>query len=82
MGLFLKKEKGVTLLKFFLENNKSFFDIEIYPVIIDHNLRQESRKEAYEIENIAKNLEKIDVLEFCKIDINPIFLGPGRPGTL
>ena len=43
------------LLKNFLENNKSF-EIEIFPIIIDHNLREESRKEAYEVESIAKKL--------------------------
>ncbi len=43
------------LLKNFLENNKSFVT-EIFPVIIDHNLRQESGKEAHQVENIAKKL--------------------------
>ena len=43
------------LLKNFLINNKGF-EIEIFPVIIDHNLREESSKEAYEVANIAKKL--------------------------
>ena len=43
------------LLKNFLEN-KDKFDIEIFPIIIDHNLRQEASKEAYEVQNIAKKL--------------------------
>ena len=43
------------LLKNFSDNNKSF-DTEIYPIIIDHNLRQESSKEAHEVENLAKKL--------------------------
>ena len=43
------------LLKNFLEINKSF-EVEIFPVIIDHNLREESSKEAYDVANIAKKL--------------------------
>ena len=43
------------LLKNFLENNKKF-EIQIFPVIIDHNLRQESSQEACKVKNIAKNL--------------------------
>ena len=53
------------LLKNFLENNKSF-DTEIFPVIIDHNLRQESSKEAHEVENIAKKLGfKTSIKKIC-----------------
>ena len=43
------------LLKNFVENNKKF-KIEIFPVIIDHNLRQVSSKEAYEVKKIADDL--------------------------
>ena len=43
------------LLKIFLENNKSS-GVEIFPIIIDHNLRQESSKEASEVANVAKKL--------------------------
>ena len=43
------------LLKNFIENNKNF-KIEVFPVIIDHNLRQVSSKEAYEVKKIANNL--------------------------
>ena len=43
------------LLKNFKENNKNF-KIEVFPVIIDHNLRQVSSKEAYEVKKIANNL--------------------------
>ena len=53
------------LLKNFLENNKKF-DIEIFPVIIDHNLRQDSSKEAHEVENIAKKLGfKTSIKKIC-----------------
>ena len=53
------------LLKNFSDNNKSF-DTEIYPVIIDHNLRQESSKEAHEVENIAKKLGfKTSIKKIC-----------------
>ena len=43
------------LLKNFVEKNKKF-KIEIFPVIIDHNLRQVSSKEAYEVKKIAEDL--------------------------
>ena len=43
------------LLKNFKENMKNF-KIEIFPIIIDHNLRLESNKEAQEVNKIAKNL--------------------------
>ena len=43
------------LLKNFLENNKKF-KIQIFPVIIDHNLRQESSKEAHQVKKIAIKL--------------------------
>ncbi len=43
------------LLKNFLENNNKF-NVEIFPIIIDHNLRQGSSKEAYQVEKIAKKL--------------------------
>ena len=43
------------LLKNFVENNKKF-KIEIFPVIIDHNLRQVSSKEAYQVKKIADDL--------------------------
>ena len=43
------------LLKKFLENNKRF-EIEIFPIIIDHNIRQESSKEAQQVQNISKKL--------------------------
>ena len=53
------------LLKNFSDNNKSF-DTEIYPVIIDHNLRQESSKEAHEVENLAKKLGfKTSIKKIC-----------------
>ena len=41
------------LLKNFVENNKKF-KIEIFPVIIDHNLRQVSSKEAYEVKKNSR----------------------------
>ena len=43
------------LLKNFLENCKEF-EIEIYPIIIDHNLRKESGREAKKVKKIAQNL--------------------------
>ncbi len=43
------------LLKNFLENNESI-DIEIYPTIIDHNIRETSSKEAFEVQEIAIKL--------------------------
>ncbi len=43
------------LLKNFIENNKNF-EIKIFPIIIDHNLRLESYKEAQEVNKISKNL--------------------------
>ena len=43
------------LLKNYTENNKNF-EIEIFPIIIDHNLRLESSKEAYEVKKISKKL--------------------------
>ena len=43
------------LLKNFIQNNEKF-KIEIFPVIIDHNLRRVSSKEAHELKKIANNL--------------------------
>ena len=43
------------LLKNFIQNNKKF-KIEIFPVIIDHNLRRVSSKEACEVKKIAIKL--------------------------
>ena len=41
-------------------------DTEIFPVIIDHNLRQESSREAYEVENLAKKLGfKTSIKKIC-----------------
>ena len=43
------------LLKNFVKNNKNF-EIQIFPIIIDHNLRLESNKEAHEVKKISKKL--------------------------
>ena len=43
------------LLKSFIENNNDF-EIEVFPIIIDHNLRLESHKEAQEVSKISKKL--------------------------
>ena len=53
------------LLKNFVKNNKNF-EIEIFPVIIDHNLRLGSNIEAQEVNKIAKNLGfKTNVKKIC-----------------
>ena len=41
------------LLKNFIENNKNF-SIEIFPIIIDHNLRLGSNKEAHQVKKISQ----------------------------
>ena len=43
------------LLQSFIENNDDF-EIEVFPIIIDHNLRLESHKEAQEVSKISKKL--------------------------
>ncbi len=43
------------LLRSFINNNKSF-NIKLFPVIIDHNLRSDSEKEAKEVKTISQNL--------------------------
>ena len=43
------------LLKNFLENNRKF-EIEIFPIIIDHSIRQGSSVEAYKVQNISQQL--------------------------
>ena len=43
------------LLKNFTENNKNL-EIEIFPIIIDHNLRLESHKEAQDVNKISTKL--------------------------
>ncbi len=43
------------LLKKFLENNKEF-EIEIFPIIIDHSIRQGSSEEAFQVQNISLQL--------------------------
>ena len=43
------------LIKSFLQNN-NMFEIEVFPIIIDHNMRKESSNEAYQVQNIAKKL--------------------------
>ena len=43
------------LLKRFLENNNKF-EIEIFPIIVDHNIRQGSSKEACQVQNLSQQL--------------------------
>ena len=44
------------LLKNFIDNNKNL-KIDLIPIIVDHNLRCESEKEAKEVKKICKSLE-------------------------